>query len=87
VEEIGLRELVLLAMYSNERHKFRNKLYLSGAQVQVGGGTCGGVRALWMPRLFGLMLVVSEFDGDSGRTFDFLCNKSSATFIKLIINT
>jgi hypothetical protein len=73
-------------MHPNQGHKFRNELYMSGAQVQVGGRASCGVCALWMPRLLGLMESGLYFDDDSGWTFDLLYNKNLVTFVKLIIN-
>lgn len=55
MEEIGLREFVLPAMHPDARHELRNELHMPGAQGEVGGGPSGGVCALRMSRVFGLM--------------------------------
>lgn len=58
MEEIGLREFVLLALHTNAWHELRHQLYMPCAKGQIGRRTSCRVRALWMPRLLGLISTV-----------------------------
>ena len=54
VEEAGLRESVLPAVYPDQGHQLRHQLHLPRAQGEAGGGEDRGVHPLRVSRLLGL---------------------------------
>jgi len=58
VEEAGLREPVLSALYSGAGHELLNQLHLQGSESEARGGEDRGVRAV---RVQGLLWVGKGF--------------------------